>query len=49
MLGRGVHPKIASETLGHATVGVILESYSHVTVTMQRTAIVAIEAGLAKG
>ena len=49
MLGRGVHPKIAFETLGHATVGVILDSYSHVTETMQRTAIVAIEAALAKG
>ncbi|MHB1526467.1 MAG: tyrosine-type recombinase/integrase [Candidatus Dormibacteria bacterium] len=49
MLGRGVHPKIASEMLGHATVGITLDTYSHVTETMQRTAIRAIEAALAEG
>ena len=49
MLGRGVHPKIASEMLGHATVGITLDTYSHVTETMQRTAIGAIEAALAEG
>ncbi|EQD72278.1 integrase family protein [mine drainage metagenome] len=46
---RGVHPKIASEMLGHATVGITLDTYSHVTETMQRTAIRAIEAALAEG
>ncbi len=49
MLGRGVHPKIASEMLGHATVGTTLDTYSHATETMQRTAIGAIEAALAEG
>ena len=49
MLGRGVHPKIASEMLGHATVGITLDTYSHVTETMQRAAIGAIEAALAEG
>ena len=49
MLGTGVHPKIASEMLGHATVGTTLDTYSHATETMQRTAIGAIEAALAEG
>jgi integrase len=38
MLSRGVHPKVASEMLGHATVGITLDLYSHVTETMQRAA-----------
>jgi integrase len=38
MLSRGVHPKVASEMLGHATVGITLDLYSHVTDTMQRGA-----------
>jgi integrase len=49
MLGRGVHPKIASEMLGHATVGITLDTYSHVTETMQRVATEEIEAALADG
>jgi len=38
MLGQGVHPKIVSEMLGHSTVAVTLDLYSHVTPTMQREA-----------
>lgn len=38
MLSRGVHPKIVSEMLGHATVAITLDLYSHVTPTMQREA-----------
>jgi integrase len=38
MLGRGIHPKIVSEMLGHATVAITLDLYSHVTPTMQRQA-----------
>jgi integrase len=38
LLGRGVHPKIVSEMLGHSTVAVTLDTYSHVTPTMQREA-----------
>jgi hypothetical protein len=30
-LGAGVHPKIGSERLGHATIAVTLDLYSHVT------------------
>jgi integrase len=36
MLSRGVHPKVASELLGHSTVGVTLDLYSHVSESMQR-------------
>lgn len=36
--GRGMHPKIVSEMLGHTTVGITLDLYSHVTPTMQREA-----------
>jgi integrase len=39
MLSRGVHPKIASEMLGHSSVQVTLDRYSHVTTTMQREAV----------
>jgi integrase len=30
MLAQGVHPKIVSERLGHATIGITLDTYSHV-------------------
>jgi integrase len=38
MLEQGVHPKVVAERLGHATVNVTLNVYSHVTPTMQRDA-----------
>lgn len=38
LLGRGVHPKIVSEMLGHSTIAITLDLYSHVTPTMQRDA-----------
>lgn len=38
MLSRGVHPKIVSEMLGHATIAITLDTYSHVIPTMQREA-----------
>ena len=38
LLGRGVHPKIVSEMLGHTDVGITLDLYSHVTATMQHDA-----------
>ena len=31
MLSEGVHPKVASEVLGHSTVSLTLDLYSHVT------------------
>ena len=38
LLSGGVHPKIASEMLGHASVAFTLDVYSRVTETMQREA-----------
>ena len=38
MLAAGVHPKVASERLGHSTVGITLDLYSHVMPGMQADA-----------
>ena len=38
MLSSGVHPKVASERLGHSKIGITLDLYSHVTDTMQTEA-----------
>jgi integrase len=40
----GVHPKIVSERLGHSTITVTLDTYSHVLPSMQREAAEAIAA-----
>ena len=48
MLSRGVHPKVASELLGHATVGITLDLYSHVSESMQREAAQAMDEVLRK-
>ena len=48
LLGRGVHPKIVSEMLGHSTIAITLDTYSHVTPTMQREAAAAMDAVLAR-
>jgi integrase len=37
-LGAGIHPKIVSERLGHATVSLTLDVYSHAVPHMQREA-----------
>jgi len=38
MLSAGVHPKIASERLGHSKVGITMDLYSHVLPGMQEDA-----------
>lgn len=38
LLLQGVHPKVVSERLGHASVTLTLDTYSHVLPTMQREA-----------
>jgi integrase len=43
MLQAGIHPKIVSERLGHATITITLDRYSHVTPTMQEQAADTIE------
>jgi integrase len=44
MLLQGVHPKVVSERLGHASIGITLDTYSHVLPTMQAEAVQAFEA-----
>ncbi len=43
MLQQGVHPKVVSERLGHASVGITLDTYSHVLPAMQEQAIRAFD------
>ena len=43
LLLQGGHPKIVSEMLGHASVAITLDFYSHVLPDMQREATVAME------
>ncbi len=38
LLAKGVHPKVASERLGHSNVGITLDLYSHVIPGMQEDA-----------
>jgi integrase len=38
MLKQGVHPKIVQERLGHATISVTLDTYSHVAPGLQEAA-----------
>lgn len=38
LLGQGVHPKVVSERLGHASVALTLDTYSHTVPTLQEEA-----------
>jgi integrase len=38
LLAQGVHPKAVQERLGHATIAITLDTYSHVLPSMQRDA-----------
>ncbi len=49
LLGANVHPKVVSERLGHATVGITLDTYSHVLPNLQEEAARKIDALLAGG
>src|SRR5918997_2139921 len=46
LLGRNVNPKIVSEMLGHATIAITLDTYSHVLPNMQDHAAQALEEAL---
>ncbi len=37
-LARGIHPKVVQEAMGHATIAVTLDLYSHVVPSLQREA-----------
>lgn len=38
LLLQGVHPKVVQERLGHATISITLDTYSHVLPSLQREA-----------
>jgi integrase len=44
LLSAGLNPKIVSERLGHASIVLTLDTYSHVLPTMQREATNELEA-----
>jgi integrase len=46
LLASGVHPKVASERLGHAQVGITLDTYSHVLPNMQAEAAELVDKGI---
>jgi integrase len=48
LLRQGVHPKIVSERLGHASVGITLDTYSHVLPGLQAAAAAALDLALAE-
>jgi integrase len=43
MLASGIHPKIASERLGHSSIAITLDLYSHVLPNMQTDAVEAMD------
>jgi len=45
LLKAKVHPKIVSEPLGHASIGITLDTYSHVMPGMQEEAAEKIDEG----
>jgi integrase len=46
LLAEGVHPKIAQERLGHSSIGITLDLYSHVLPGLQDDAVAKIDAKL---
>ena len=46
LLQAGVNPKVVAERLGHASVTLTLDTYSHVLPTMQAQAAAALDAAL---
>lgn len=39
LLGEGVHPKIVQERLGHSTIAITMDTYSHILPSMQKDAV----------
>jgi len=44
LLSEGVHPKIVQERLGHSTIGITMDTYSHILPSMQRGAVDRLDA-----
>ena len=48
MLEEGINPKIVSERLGHSTIAITMDVYSHVLPAMQEAAVLALDAKLGR-
>ena len=46
MMKRGTNPKVVQERLGHSSIAVTMDVYSHVVPGMQELAVLQIEEGL---
>jgi len=46
MLQQGIHPKIVSERLGHSSVAITLDTYSHILPGLQEAAARKFDEGL---
>ena len=46
LLAQGVHPRVVMETLGHSTIAVTMNVYSHVVPALQREAADRLDAAL---
>lgn len=49
MLQQGIHPKIVQERLGHASIQLTLDTYSHVVPGLQKAAALRFDEGLTQG
>jgi integrase len=49
LLAIGVHPKIVQERLGHSTIAITLDLYSHVSDTMQASAVAQLDGAYGEG
>ncbi|TMG06717.1 MAG: site-specific integrase, partial [Chloroflexi bacterium] len=49
LMAQGVHPKIVSERLGHSSVSITLDIYSHVAPNLQADAAAGLDALLKRG
>ena len=43
LLTKGVYPKVVQELLGHSSIAITLDTYSHVLPTMQEKAVAAMD------
>jgi integrase len=49
LLSQGVHPKVVQERLGHATIAITMDTYSHVMPSLQREAAARLDSLLGDG
>ncbi|MEI6805748.1 MAG: site-specific integrase [Myxococcaceae bacterium] len=49
LLSQGIHPKVVQERLGHAQIGITLDTYSHVLPSMQKEAAAKLESVFSLG